>query len=536
MTSKSVGVLGGGQLGRMLIESSNRLGVKTVVLDAANSPAKQICSHSDHIDGSFKDPNDVRKLAARSDVLTVEIEHVDVPVLHELSSAGKEIHPHPETIETIQDKYRQKLYYSNQGIATPHSIELPTHGDLVVATERIGDQLGYPFMLKTKKDAYDGRGNAKVESPKSITAALNTLGQSGLYAEKWCHFSKELAVMVVKTAEIASKEGWETVTEAYPVVETVHQDSICKLTFCPPRDVEDSVLRAAAELARKAVAGFRGLGIYGVEMFMTQDGALMVNEIAPRPHNSGHYTIDACRLSQYEAHLRSILGLPVIDSDLKAHSPSIMLNILGGATGMSHLALADAALSVPGARVHLYGKGAGRPGRKMGHITVTGTTFEEVQKAIGPLIDKFDAIHDAACQPIHLPAQKVQAAENKQAVVGVAQVAVTMGSDSDLPKLLAGIELLDQLAIPRRVTITSAHRTPERMAEFARDAQKDGFKVLIAGAGGAAHLPGMLASDTVLPVIGVPVKSEGSDGHAAIASILEMPVSICPLPGTLRKN
>lgn len=526
---KKVGVLGGGQLGRMLIESSNRLGIRTIVLDAANSPAKQICFHDDHIDGSFKNADDVRTLAARSDVLTVEIEHVDVPVLHELSAAGKEIHPRPETIETIQDKYRQKMYYEAQGIATPPSMEVPSQEDPVSAVNKIGDSLGYPFMLKTKRDAYDGRGNAKVDSQESISSTLKSLGNNGLYAEKWCHFDKELAVMVVKTSDESSKEGWSGVTEAFPVVETVHQDSICKLTYCPPRNVQDKILATASELARRAVAGFRGRGIYGVELFLTKDGHLMVNEIAPRPHNSGHYTIDACRLSQYEAHLRSILGFPILASDLKAHSPSIMLNILGGATGSAHLDLAQSALSIRGARVHLYGKGAGRPGRKMGHITVTGFTFAEAEKAIQPLIERFDKIREAAQKPIHLPAQKIEGpSSNKQAPLGVAKVAVTMGSDSDLKWLKDGIDLLDQLAIPTRVTITSAHRTPERMFEFARAAQKDGFKVLIAAAGGAAHLPGMLASDTILPVIGVPIKSAGSDGGPAIDSILHMPVRIFP--------
>lgn len=298
---------------------------------------------------------------------------------------------------------------------------------------------------------------------------------------------------------------------SYPTVETVQEDSICKLTYAPARNVSEKINQQAQELARNAVAAFDGKGVFGVEMFLLEDNSLLLCELASRVHNSGHYTIEGCSISQFEAHLRAIVDLPIPQSSLKLREPTIMLNILGGSTPDSHLKLAEQALSVPNASIHLYSKGDARPGRKMGHITVTAPSMHEAEASIQPLIDFMDS---QSSRP------RRQAAPSKPRPT----IGVVMGSDSDLKTLVPGLKLLkNYFGIDPEVDITSAHRTPEYMAKYASSAASRGIKVIIAAAGGAAHLPGMAAAYTSLPVIGVPVKGSVLDGVDSLHSIVQMP-------------
>jgi phosphoribosylaminoimidazole carboxylase len=259
------------------------------------------------------------------------------------------------------------------------------------------------------------------------------------------------------------------------------------------------------------------------QRILTFLGKILVNEIAPRPHNSGHYTIEACAISQFEAHLRAILDLPLSAEDLEVDRASVMLNILGGGGPQDHLRVAKEALNVRRAAVHLYGKGDGRPGRKMGHITVTARTLVEAEKNMQPLINLVDQIRAERLAPrstantVSLPVAPVS---KRQPLV-----AITMGSDSDKNVLLPGAKLLTEFGIEYVSDITSAHRTPARMFKFAEEAASKGIKVIIAAAGGAAHLPGMIAAITRLPVIGVPVKASRLDGLDSLLSIVQMPVS-----------
>jgi phosphoribosylaminoimidazole carboxylase len=503
MANSVVGVLGGGQLGRMLAEAANRMNIRVVVLDKLHAPAKKITHHGDHIEGSFKDEAVIQKLADKSDVLTIEIEHVDASMLERMEQTGMKVEPSARTIATIQDKYLQKLHLINAGVAVAESIPLET--GLEDELKHIGAALGYPFMLKTRRDAYDGRGNFPVKNVQDIPAAVDALGKSrsALYAEQWAPFVKELAVMVVNT---------QNGSKAFPVVETIHENSICKLVYAPARGVSNATLRAAQDLAKRAVSSFQGKGVYGVEMFLLPDDSLLINEIAPRPHNSGHYTIEACPLSQYDAHLRAILDLPIPDESLQLREPAIMLNILGGKTKDAHIKIVyDFALANPRTSVHLYDKGDGTPGRKMGHVTVTAKTMSECEALIAPLIHKVDLLSGKA----H-PAPEKLTKPNPL-------VAVIMGSDSDLPTLRPGLQLLKDWEIPFTTQITSAHRTPEYMASFTAEAAANGIQVIIAAAGGAAHLPGMAAAHTPLPVIGVPVKGSSLDGVDSLYSIVQMP-------------
>ncbi|KAI5199916.1 phosphoribosylaminoimidazole carboxylase [Aureobasidium subglaciale] len=505
MDKKVVGLLGGGQLGRMFVEAANRLNIQVNILDAAKSPAKQITSHEGHFEGSFKDPEAIEKLSKICNVVTVEIEHVDTQILEKIASQGVPVEPSWKTIRMIQDKYAQKEHLQEYDVATAQSI--PLAGATKEDLQKVGEQIGLPFMLKSRTEAYDGRGNFPVKSAADFDAALEALGNRPLYAEKWANFKAELAVMVVKT-----KDG----VLAYPTVETVHEDSICKLVYAPARNVSKKVLEQAQELAKKAVACFWGKGVFGVEMFLLDDDSLLINEIAPRPHNSGHYTIEACPISQYDAHLRSILDIPIQQHELRIREPSIMLNILGASTPDSAVQIAERSIAAGvGASIHLYGKGDARPGRKMGHMTLTAPSMREAEKSMQVLLDITDSIRGKKSTPLTPPSSNGQA---KDAMVGV-----IMGSYSDMPVLQAGINILKKLNIPFETHITSAHRTPDWMGEYVHSALPRGIQVLIAAAGGAAHLPGMAASHTAIPVIGVPVKPTIGDGTDSVLSILNMP-------------
>jgi phosphoribosylaminoimidazole carboxylase len=501
MDSRKVGILGGGQLGRMMVEAAHRLNVKTVILDEEDSPAKQINALTEHVNGSFTDPNAIAELARRSDVLTIEIEHVNADVLQKIqSNTTTAIHPSPATIKLIQDKYLQKTHLISHGIATAEAKAVESNA---TSLKSVGKEFGYPYMLKSRTNAYDGRGNFAVSSEADIEEALKVLHSRPLYAEKWARFVKELAVMVVRTVDGS--------VHSYPTVETIHQNNICHLVFVPAR-VADSVRLKAKLEAENAVKTFEGAGIFGVEMFLLDNGEILINEIAPRPHNSGHYTQDACVTSQFEAHIRAVLGLPLPQGFSTLSTPStkaIMLNILGGKQPNSELDICRRALETPGAIVHLYGKTT-REGRKMGHVNIVSGSMLDAEA-------RLDRILHGTSLPEEI--SKSEPAGTSQSPL----ISIVMGSDSDLPVMSVGANILKKFGVPFEVKIVSAHRTPHRMTKFAVEAASRGVKAIIAGAGGAAHLPGMVAAMTSLPVIGVPVKGSVLDGVDSLYSIVQMP-------------
>ncbi|KAJ3310333.1 phosphoribosylaminoimidazole carboxylase ade2 [Boothiomyces sp. JEL0838] len=497
MDSKKIGILGGGQLGRMMNEAAARLNIQTIILDQENAPAKQI-SNQKHINGSFADPESIKLLAKESDVLTVEIEHVDTKTLQSVVESGVPVHPDPTTIRTIQDKYQQKQFLLAKDPSIPISPFRELTGDLEQDLKKAGQEYGYPLMLKSKTLAYDGRGNKVVKSEAEVAEAIKALGGGpanngpGLYVEKFVKFVKELAVMVAKSSDgtIAS----------YPCVETVQKDNICHLVIAPAQI--DGLVREKAQVIAESIAkAFSGVGIYGVELFMLEDGDLTFNEIAPRPHNSGHYTIEACHTSQFEQHLRCVAGLPLASTAMKVPA-SIMINIIGkgdGDEGLKEtLEPCKNSLSIPGATVHLYGKSGCKKGRKMGHITLVGESMSELLNHTKHLMNT----------PVPKPAPLV---------------GIIMGSDSDLPTVKPAAQILKGFDTPFELTIVSAHRTPDRMVEYAKNAHLRGLKVIIAAAGGAAHLPGMVAALTPLPVIGIPVALKLLDGVDSLHSIVQMP-------------
>ncbi|KAK3341119.1 hypothetical protein B0T25DRAFT_573527 [Lasiosphaeria hispida] len=592
-----IGLLGGGQLGRMLCEAANPLGIDIAILDEKNSPAKQAHNTNRHVAGSFKDPAKIRELAARSDYLSVEIEHVDTEVLEDIEKNGVEIeladgslgthkppiHPSWKTIRLIQDKYLQKEHFatSEKEIPIAEQIAIESGESTLASLKDAADKFGFPFMLKARKGSYDGRGNFKVDSEDDFEPAIEALGKLPLYAEKWAPFVKELAIMVIRTED---DEGNLKRCVPYPAVETVHEDSVCTKVFMPPRNVLEDVCEKARELACSVVSTLWGRGVFAVELFVLGDGSLIVNEVAPRPHNSGHYTIEAVPyMSQYKAQLSAVLDLPLPEKLTPRVSSSIMLNILGGATSKSHHKLTRLARTTFGddmdAYLHLYGKDS-KPGRKIGHITLTGTsTIEDLEGRAQPFIELVDGIRqeriEAAAEQLRPQEEpsiddtvkeggrstdavgvdgeklaerlsetlKSKVAKKKASASATPKskhgalvngdhgddtaekplVLVTMGSDSDLPVLKAGLDILKEFGVPYSLDITSAHRTPKYMMRIADEAAGKGIKVIIAAAGGAAHLPGMLSSETPLPVIGVPVKATHLDGMDSLLSIVQMP-------------
>ncbi|KAJ3277877.1 hypothetical protein HDU76_010132, partial [Blyttiomyces sp. JEL0837] len=425
MDNKVVGILGGGQLGRMIAEAANRLNVTIAILDSSDNPATQINSTGPHVSGSFKDPIQIQSLATRCDVITVEIEHVDTHALEAIeSTAAAKVHPSPQTIRTIQDKYAQKVHLVKYGVPVPDFKEVVGSDAKTIANSirkiAVDDGFGYPLMLKCKMLAYDGKGNRVIKSDKDVDVAVSEFGKDssgkfvGLYIERWVPFDRELAVMVVR--------GMDGEVVSYPCVETVQKDNVCHIVVVPAQ-IDGIVCKKAMEVAKSAISSFEGAGIYGVEMFQLKNGDILLNEIAPRPHNSGHYTIEACHTSQFENHLRAVLGMPLGSPDLKVPA-SAMINLLGsgnGDAGMeSLLKPCKIAMTVPGATVHLYGKRECRVGRKMGHITIVGNSMPEVRERVNEILAGMDAGSS----------ESVSKSLSPRPVVGI-----IMGSDSDLPTL-----------------------------------------------------------------------------------------------------
>jgi phosphoribosylaminoimidazole carboxylase len=281
-----IGLLGGGQLGRMLCEAANPLGIDVAILDEEKAPAKQVHDTGRHVTGSFKDPDCIRKLATVSDCLSVEIEHVETEVLEDIERNGVQvkrpdgstdihrppIHPSWRTIRLIQDKYLQKEHFRTSGKGIPIADQLPVASDSASLRD-VAEKFGFPFMLKARKGSYDGRGNFKVNSEADFEAAIKALGGLSLYAEKWAPFVKELAVMVIRTED---DKGNLRNCVAYPAVETVHEDSICTRVFMPPRDVPEAVCESARNLATQVISTLWGRGVFAVEMFLLEDGARQV--------------------------------------------------------------------------------------------------------------------------------------------------------------------------------------------------------------------------------------------------------------------
>lgn len=352
----TVGVVGGGQLGRMLAEAAAPLGVELVVLDPTPTcPASLVAR--DQLVADFDDQEAITELAERTDVLTYEIELADPAVLAAVrDETGTPVQPAPGTLETIQDKLVQKRTLAEADVPVPAFRPVESPADLAAAKR----DLGTPLMLKARTGGYDGRGNRPVEADDDPADALADIGGPAM-VEEFVPYERELSVLVGVGRD-------DSVT--FPVTETIHEAEILRETVVPAR-CTDGVRSEATAVAEAALAELEGRGVFAVELFETAEGTVLVNEIAPRPHNSGHWTIEGAMTSQFEQHVRAVLGWPL--GETTARAPTVTTNLLGDVADPrpARLSGVEELLADPAASVHWYGKREARPLRKMGHLTLT---------------------------------------------------------------------------------------------------------------------------------------------------------------------
>jgi len=351
---KILGIIGGGQLGMMLTEAAKNMPLdisKIIVLDPTeNCPAAKV--GAEQIIADFKDESSIKELAERSDIITYEIESGNSTVLKNLESQC-EINPSPETLSIIQDKFTQKKFLSDNGIPVAKFTDISSKNDL---DSKI-NEFGLPFLLKTRRDAYDGRGNLKVNSLDQVPNALHTFDGKSLMIEQFVDFEMEVSVIAARstTGEIRT----------FPVVENIHEDNILKMTIAPAR-INQEISEKAKEIAYKTMEVLHGAGVFGIEMFVTKNKQVLINEIAPRVHNSGHHTLQSSKTSQFEQHLRAILGLRLESTDL-IH-PTIMYNILGPKDFKGRYKTPT--INFDNAFLKMYKKTESKPKRKIGHVNL----------------------------------------------------------------------------------------------------------------------------------------------------------------------
>lgn len=360
----TLGILGGGQLGRMTALAAIPLGVRMRFL--VPKPAPPVEGLGEVTVADWTDPDVLRDFAGHCDAVTVESEWAPADTLAEVLPEGVGLWPRPETLRLIRDKGRQNETLRDAGLPLPDFHLCPTLNDALAAAERFG----YPVVLKRYRGSYDGYGNATARTPNDLRAAWPDLADDdGALVEAFVDFKQELTVLVARGADGTHVE--------YPVAYTEQRDHRCHAVVVPA-DIPETTSERARAVGLAAVKAVGGVGIVAVELFETNTGEILVNELAPRPHNTGHYTIEACHASQFENHARAVLGWPLGDPNLRV-PVAVMINVLGerdGAAGRDGLL---EALAVPGVGVHLYGKTDVRPKRKMGHVTATGTAPHETR-------------------------------------------------------------------------------------------------------------------------------------------------------------
>jgi len=351
-----VGVLGGGQLGKMLALAAGKWGLPFYVLDASRDfPAGSYST--EFTEGSFKDFDDVYNFGKDKDIVTIEIEHVNTDALIKLQAEGIQVHPNPHALNIIKDKGLQKQFYTDKSLPTS---PFRLYADEVELKHSIEDsRLIYPFVQKTRTAGYDGRGVAVIRSEEDLHKIL----KGPCITEPLVDIDKEIAIVVARNAKGQ--------TTTFPPVEMDFNPvaNLVEYLYCPA-DISYNLLTKADELAREIIEAYDVCGLLAVEFFLTKSGEILINEVAPRTHNSGHHTIDSCQTSQFEQQLRAILNMPLGSTNMT--SPAIMVNLLGeaGHTGPAIYEGMDACLETEGVHIHLYGKKMTKPFRKMGHATI----------------------------------------------------------------------------------------------------------------------------------------------------------------------
>lgn len=354
-----IGIVGGGQLGRMFIQNALNYGHEIYTLDPdAEAPCSEI-SH-EFVCADRNDAEAVYQMGRKCDVVTIEIENVSIEALKKLESEGVKVFPQPRILEMVKDKGAQKMFYQNHGFATPPFA-------LVEKREEIYQHKSLlPVMQKMRVGGYDGKGVTPIKSEEDIPSGFDAPS----VLEQWIDFEMELAVLVARNEKGEVK--------SFPVVEQVFDPEANLVDYLvSPARIKAEVESEARALAERLIETLDMVGLLAVELFLTKDGQVLINEIAPRPHNSGHHTIEACFTSQYDIHLRSILNWPLGDTSLR--SPAAMINLLGekGFSGPVVYQGMDAAIAERGVYPHVYGKALTKPFRKMGHVTILGSSSDQ---------------------------------------------------------------------------------------------------------------------------------------------------------------
>ena len=373
---KILGIIGGGQLGMMIAEAAKKIPneiSEIIVLDPTeNCSAAQV--GATQIVADFKDKDAIIELSQKSDIITYEIESGDSDVLKSVEK-NAEINPSPETLRIIQDKYLQKTFLKENNIPVPDFVKIENIEDVRNTLK----EYGYPALLKARRDAYDGRGNFKIDSEDDVQTAYDYFKGQKLLLEKFVPFKMEVSV-------IASRNTKGQIT-TYPLVENIHEENILRETIAPAR-VSDEVTKKAEVIAEKTMTVLKGAGIFGIEMFVTQEDSIVINEIAPRVHNSGHHSLQSSETSQFEQHLRAILGLELGSTKL-IHN-TIMYNILGSKEFQGEYKPLE--ISEGNLFLKMYGKKISKPLRKLGHFNLVGSNNQTIDQ----LLEKLETLKDKA--------------------------------------------------------------------------------------------------------------------------------------------
>jgi 5-(carboxyamino)imidazole ribonucleotide synthase len=375
-----IGIIGGGQIGKMIAQEAKRMSLKVVILDPSRDcPASTLCDKL--IVAKFKDEEKIRDLAKSSDVITYEIELANSKALKNLESKNYPIFPSPHSLYLIQNKFRQKKFLEENNLPVPEFKKINSINDLLLVATRFE----YPLMLKACEDSYDGRGNYLIKCKEDISIAYNSFQNREIFAEKYVDFKTEISIMVAR-----NKKGQ---IATFPIAENIHKHNVLDTTIVPA-NISPKIKQAAKIIAKNVVTCLNDVGIFGIELFVSNKDELFINEIAPRPHNSGHYSIEGCSISQFEQHLRTILNFPLSNPELVR--PTVMKNILGppNFSGNYRVIGLSKLLAIPSTKIHLYGKTITSPGRKLGHITCTGRTLDEVIKRSSDAKNSIEIIVD----------------------------------------------------------------------------------------------------------------------------------------------
>lgn len=361
----TIGVIGGGQLGRMFVFEAKRMGYHVVVLDPKlKSPAGQVAD--EQIVAGFDEISAYHELAEKTDVMTFEFEHINVEILDSLERKGYKVIPSSKTLEIIQNKFKQKTMLREIGVKVPEFSRVNSLEDLKKEFQLLSQRA----ILKASLNGYDGKGNVIIKNIDDLEPAYRLFGDQEIFIEEFIDFTKEVSIVVIKN---------DSGVSFYPVVENIHQNSILIKTLVPA-PLSNDVIQKIHDTSLKIVEELNDYGVYCIEFFVDNESEVIVNEIAPRPHNSGHYTIEGCVTSQYEQLVRVVCGMPIGSTHLR--KPCAMYNILGNEESQGKYVVSglDKLLSIPDCHCHLYGKSDTTNLKKIGHITVLGETVEEADQ------------------------------------------------------------------------------------------------------------------------------------------------------------